>query len=98
MWDNQRCLEPGPERRRAKGVEYVAWTGVRRPATLIKGMGRRGMAGSKSDVVGSQKRSEIAFRGTTGSKSGRDSEGLSNKRAWPQLMGCATGSPKCPRR
>jgi hypothetical protein len=66
MRDNRRRLEPGPERQRAKGAEYIAWTGVRRPATLMKGMGRRGVASSKSDVVGSQKRSEIALGGLRG--------------------------------
>jgi hypothetical protein len=33
---------------------------------LMKGMGRGGVAGSKSDVVGSQKRSEIALGGLQG--------------------------------
>jgi hypothetical protein len=46
---------------------------------LVEGMGRRGIAGSKSNVIGSQKGSGIAFSGTTEGKSRRDSEGLSNK-------------------
>jgi hypothetical protein len=61
MRDDQRRSEPGPERRRAEGAEYVARTGVQRPATLTKRMGRRSVAGSESDVVDSRKRSEIAF-------------------------------------
>jgi hypothetical protein len=61
MWDGQRRLEPSPEQRCTKGAKYIARTGVWRPAMLTKRMGRRGMAGSKSNVVDSQRRSEIAF-------------------------------------
>jgi hypothetical protein len=61
MRDNRRRLEPGLERRCAEGAEYVARTGVQRPATLMKRMGRRSVAGSESNVVDSRKRSEIAF-------------------------------------
>jgi hypothetical protein len=61
MRDNQRHLEPGLGQQRAKGAKYVAWTGVQRPMMLTKRMGRRGVAGSGSDVVESQRRSEIAF-------------------------------------
>jgi hypothetical protein len=78
-WDNQRCLEPGLELRRMKGTKHKAWTEVRRPATLAEGMGQRGVASSKSNVIGSQKGSGIAFSGTTECKSGGDSKGLSNK-------------------
>jgi hypothetical protein len=43
-----------------KGAKYVARNGVRRPATLTKKKGKRGVAGGKSNVVDSRRRSEIA--------------------------------------
>jgi hypothetical protein len=45
---------------RVEGAEYVARTGVQRPATLTREMGRRGVASSEFNVVDSQRRSEIA--------------------------------------
>jgi hypothetical protein len=53
MQDNQRCLEPGPELWCVKGTKHKAWTEVQRPATLVERMERRGVASSKSNVVGS---------------------------------------------
>jgi hypothetical protein len=58
--DNWRRSEPGPELQHVKGTKHKAWTEVRGLATLAEGMGRRGVASSKSDVVGSQKGSGIA--------------------------------------
>jgi hypothetical protein len=52
-WDNWRCLEPGPELRRMKGTKHKAQTEVQSPAMLAEGMERRGIAGSKSNVIGS---------------------------------------------
>jgi hypothetical protein len=51
MWDNWRHLEPGPELWHAKGAKHKAQTGVQRLAMLMEGMGQRGVASSKSDVV-----------------------------------------------
>jgi hypothetical protein len=95
--DNRRHLEPGPELWHMKGTKHKAWTEVQRPATLAEGMEWRGIAGSKSDVVGSQRGSEMAsVRLWSASLEGTPKD-LATSRAWPQLMGCATGSPKCPR-
>jgi hypothetical protein len=95
MWDNWRHSEPGPGLQRAKGAVHKAWTEVQRPATLTEGMGWRGVAGSKSNIVGSQKTSVFAFVGLQRVSPERTPKDLATSGAWPQLMGCATGSPGC---
>jgi hypothetical protein len=52
-WDNRRCLEPDPELWCMKGTKHKARTEVQSPAMLVEGMEWRGVAGSKSNVVGS---------------------------------------------
>jgi hypothetical protein len=52
---------------------------------------------SKSNVIGSCRGSGMASVGLQRASPEGTPKDLATSRAWPQLMGCATGSPKCPR-